>query len=74
MLCCIQKYVKITEEGNTYIHVWFDGANVSFHVEFVWNNNNNNNKLSVSIPSADEWQVPHLFDKQCWNEGGGEWA
>jgi len=54
MLCCIQKYVKITEEGNTYIHVWFDGANVSFHVEFVWNNNNNNNKLSVSIPSADE--------------------
>jgi len=43
MLCCIQKYVEITEEGVTYIHICFDGENVSFNVQFVWNNNNNNN-------------------------------
>jgi hypothetical protein len=43
MMCCIRKYAKITEEGNTYIHIWFDGENVSFNAEFVCNNNNNNN-------------------------------
>jgi len=43
MLRCIQKYVKVIEDGHNYICIWFDGENVSFNAEFVCNNNNNNN-------------------------------
>jgi hypothetical protein len=53
-LCCIKKYVSITEEGINYIHIWFDDENISFNAEFVWNNNNIVKYMSVSIPTADE--------------------